>query len=613
VYRYLALIWNPANPAAAAAAKRAREKCEHVLQGWMRVLDQDGLVVFHVDAEGRDGSCETRTLYDGAGVLCGRLFRRGHEMEPHTRGAPVDRDTTSQIVVSGCQALIESYWGRYVAIVRAADAARTYVLRDPTGTLPCFVTQLEHVHFVFSDLETCVRLRSFKFSINWRYVALFVPYPALQIRATGLNEVAEVQPGERLQFGAAGVERQLLWNPVDVAKRGLIEDPEAATRTVRETVRRCVHAWASVHRSIVHNLSGGLDSSIVLSCLADAPGRPAVAALHFFWPRSGEDERRFARLAANHLNVELLECALDPTSVELRKMLEIRCGPRPWFYTYDLEQSPRELEVAASREATALFSGAGGDGLFMQPRADLAVTDYLYRRGLGAHVMRVALDAARITKTSMWPILWHGVREHFKRPERPQYVGTDELRSLIRTDVSEAARNDASLVHPWLIDADDLPPGLRWHILCLSIPPAFYDCFDHGREVERTFALLSQPLMELCLRIPMYTWIAGGRDRSIARRAFASDLPSTIVRRTAKGTINRHGRMVVEANEAFLREVLLDGLLVQNGLLDRVRLAAFLSPRRSPQSLEYTEVLRQYLCTEVWLRRWSSATTSCAS
>jgi asparagine synthase (glutamine-hydrolysing) len=213
----------------------------------------------------------------------------------------------------------------------------------------------------------------------------------------------------------------------------------------------------------------------------------------------------------------------------------------------------------------------------------------------------------------MWPILRRGLREHFRRPARPQYVGADEFRTLIPAAVIESARHDDSLIAPWLSDADDLPPGLRWHILCLSVPPAFYDCFDHGREVERTFALLSQPLMELCLRIPMYAWISGGRDRAIARRAFACDLPPTIVRRTAKGTVNRHGRMLVETNEAFLREMLLDGLLVQNGLLDRTRLAAFLSPNRAPQSLEYTEVLRQHLCTEVWLRRWSSATTSCAS
>jgi asparagine synthase (glutamine-hydrolysing) len=111
----------------------------------------------------------------------------------------------------------------------------------------------------------------------------------------------------------------------------------------------------------------------------------------------------------------------------------------------------------------------------------------------------------------------------------------------------------------------------------------------------------------------VYVWIADGRDRSIARRAFAADLPGTIIRRTAKGMINRHGRNIVDAHETFLRELLLDGLMVQNGLLDRGRLATFFARSRSPQTVEHTEVLHQHLCTEVWLRKWSAATTSCAS
>jgi asparagine synthase (glutamine-hydrolysing) len=119
--------------------------------------------------------------------------------------------------------------------------------------------------------------------------------------------------------------------------------------------------------------------------------------------------------------------------------------------------------------------------------------------------------------------------------------------------------------------------------------------------------------MELCLRIPIDLWISGGRDRSIARRAFANDLPAAIVWRTAKGSIDRHGRKLFDANQPFLRELLLDGALVQRGLLDRARLAAALTPGRAQQSYEYNELLRQHLCTEVWLRRWSAATTSSVS
>jgi len=308
-----------------------------------------------------------------------------------------------------------------------------------------------------------------------------------------------------------------------------------------------------------------------------------------------------------------VERPLQSASVELPKIRDIRLGPRPWFYTYDLEQSPPELDVAVARGATALFSGAGGDGLFLQPLADSAVAEYLHRHSFDARLLRVALNAARITRTSIWSTLRRGLRQHFARSGRAHLVGADEMRALIPAAALEASRNDDSISHQWLTEAGKLPPGLRAHILSISLPPAFYDAFDRAREVERTFVLLSQPLIELCLRIPIYVWISGGVDRSLVRRAFAPDLPAAIIRRTAKGTVNRHARKLVDANESFLRLMLLEGILVQKGLLDRARLAGFLSSSRAHDSRAHFEVLYQHLCTEVWLRRWSAVTTSSGS
>jgi asparagine synthase (glutamine-hydrolysing) len=151
-----------------------------------------------------------------------------------------------------------------------------------------------------------------------------------------------------------------------------------------------------------------------------------------------------------------------------------------------------------------------------------------------------------------------------------------------------------------------------WQILCLSIPPQFYESFGGATTIERTPVLLSQPVMEACLRIPTYVWITGGRDRSIARRAFTDVLPQAIVRRTQKGLVDRYNRRMLDKNAVFLREMLLDGLLVKAGLLDRAKIEEFTNASASSEGFEYNEVLRHHLCTEIWLRRWSALTTSSA-
>src|SRR3546814_19190936 len=47
--------------------------------------------------------------------------------------------------------------------------------------------------------------------------------------------------------------------------------------------------------------------------------------------------------------------------------------------------------------------------------------------------------------------------------------------------------------------------------------------------------LLSQPIVELCLSIPTWHWIADGRDRAVAHAAFSNRLPRTINVRQQKG------------------------------------------------------------------------------
>ena len=69
-----------------------------------------------------------------------------------------------------------------------------------------------------------------------------------------------------------------------------------------------------------------------------------------------------------------------------------------------------EAQLAAERGAGSLFSGSGGDGVFFQARAELAVADYLFDHGMGRELLRVAVDAARISRESVWPMLFNAVR-----------------------------------------------------------------------------------------------------------------------------------------------------------------------------------------------------------
>ena len=605
MYRYFVLNWNPTDPRAVAAARSLSERLLARQSGWLRAFEAVGLAGFHAGLG--LGASETRLLDQNAGAVFGRIFNR----DPADCGAALrvdfDGNETLRIIQSGGRRLFERYWGRYVAVVQDAATGESWVLRDPSGHMPCFIAAHQGVHLVFSDLEDCIALGVLQFTVSWDFIHAFIAYSGYQARETALAEVSEVQLGERVRFSGDTLLRSLEWDPLVIAQTDPIQDPEVAVTELRRVTRECIHAWAACYPDIVHSLSGGLDSSIVLSCLKSAPSRPNVTCLHYFGTGPDEDERKYARLVAGHVGAELIEHQLTVAEAKLDQILNLRRSPRPWFYMYEVEHSRFEGQLAAERHVKGMFSGSGGDGVFFQAHAELAVTDYLFDHGLGSNLLRVAVDAARVSRKSIWPLLVNAVRARLRpTPVHPLKMAAQPSRTIVSQEVINAGRRNPRLVHPWFANRSTrgVPPGVLWHSLTVGAAPAFYPSFEAGPYPERTMPLLSQPLVELCLRIPTYVLIRNGVDRATARRAFAPDLPVEIIKRRNKGRIDSHIRDVLDANLNFVRARLLDGRLVKEGLLNRRNLELYLTRERSPADFEYSEILQEQLCVEAWLSRW---------
>jgi asparagine synthase (glutamine-hydrolysing) len=616
MYRYFALIWNPRDLAAAANARLLSERILSRNTGWARAFEGVGAAAFHAGLGA--GASETFLLDQGAGAVFGRIFNRDVPTAAAALRIELDHGESQRIVrTQGCR-LIERYWGRYVGLIQDAATSETWVLRDPSGGMPCFLAAYQDVNLVFSDMEDCFALGVLNFTVRWEYIRGFLAYSGYQTRETALAEVSEVQLGERLCFSGHTLQRSLQWNPLAIAQTDPIQDPVIAVAELRRVTQACVHAWAACYPDIIHNLSGGLDSSIVLSCLKDAPSQPNVTCLHYFGTGPDEDERRYARLMASHAHTELIEHQLTVEEARLEQILNLRRSAKPWFYLYEIEHSRYEAQLSVERAAKGFFSGSGGDGVFFQAHAELAVSDYLFDHGFGRDLLAVAVDAARISRKSIWPLLVNAVRRRLIPAQlHPLRVGGGPglERTIVSQEVVQAARRDPTLIHPWLANsaARGVPPGIVWHALSVAPAPAFYPSFDAGLHPERTLPLLSQPLVELCLRIPSYVLIKNGMDRATARQAFAPDLPPEISKRRSKGRIDQHIRDVMDANLSFVRDLLLNGRLVEQGLLNRRNLELYLTRERSPADFQYSEILQEQLCVEAWLSGWLDERRAIAS
>jgi asparagine synthase (glutamine-hydrolysing) len=610
MYRFFALAWDCADTQSTALAGQLALRLQRAAPGWETAFAAPGVTAFHAGAQPLRH--QAYPLANGAGVVFGKLFKRELDDPALDTARALTEADARRIVATRGRHLLDRFWGRYVAFICDAGSGRIRALRDPSGALPCFVTFYRGISVFFSDIEDCLSLGMLSFSINWQYVGACSAFMGLRVGATGLREVTEILQGEAADVSRNRIDIVQLWDPVEIACSQRQEDPLAAIAETQRTVRACTRAWGSAHDSILVSLSGGLDSSIILGCLArELPQARITAYNHSF--EGGYDERRFARLAAQGARCELRERSIDLKAIRLEKVLRATHSVKPHFVLMDLIHADFEHQLARDTHATAVFSGSGGDHVFLQNGARYAVGDFLCTHGFRPRVWNVAREAAVVTRRSAWFQLRNGIKAA-RTPARWLPSATKYLNHFVSAEVLEQFAANPEFARPRVLNSlTRVPAGKRHHIEQALMPYPFYWAVAEVDSPDRLAPLFSQPLIELALRLPTWVLIHGGMDRAIERGAFQREVPTEIIRRRSKGCFDTVVRELIETNIDFVRELLLDGVLVAEGLLDRKKLESFLCGSRSGARAEYNELYVMRICTEAWLRTWQARTCRAAA
>ena len=564
------------------------------------VLDQAGIQVYCAGLA--SGSTSLYTLPLHAGVLLGVLFEYRPSDASVCRKERFSASEAQALLQSRGVSLTEEYWGRYVAFLTDANSGTARVIRSPTGEIACLHVQQAQVHVFFSSISDVTTLR-LRFSVDWEYMAAYLSTTMLEGNRTGLKEVTRLLHGECISLYQGSVQRRYYWHPAKFATERLESKTEAAQQ-LRETTKCCVHSWASCYPGILQMLSGGLDSSIVLGCLADAPTRPNITCLNYRNSRDPcTDERTYARVAAARAGCMLIEREWE-THYSLEAITRLPRRESPYNSVFEVGLARAQSDIARRHGATACFAGTGGDQIFYQNGARFSCTDYIQLHGLSSAAFKIALDAARMEGVAVWPLLWkamHDARSHRRENLLSNDTGPG---GLVRGDLKRAMQEQYTFVHPSLSDSSQLPLGKYWQIagMCASWRTSSRADPQPG-DPESLSPLMSQPLIELCLRIPTYVLTHEGIDRALARRAFRDDVPGEILRRCSKAVVFDYAKGLVAANREFARGLLCEGVLIKEGVLDKHKTAEAIAASGPSASIHAIEIL-SCLSAEAWASQW---------
>ncbi|HEY8616069.1 asparagine synthase C-terminal domain-containing protein [Phenylobacterium sp.] len=575
---YLVLTWRAgaANDTAAVAAGWLREA------GWTLAVARRGLSAW-VRPE-RPAPVTERSDH---ALVIGRWIPRAasstHDAAPATAEARARR-------------LCRDGFGGYVALLEDPAGGPWCAFRDPSGAVEALAWTWADLAVLASGLELApAALRPARLALDWRVIADFVRRPVAMGSAVALDGLQGLAPGELRRVGAAAEAGVQLWTPLHwVAHPD--EDPDPELR-LRETVQSAVAGLLAPYGRVVVELSGGFDSSVVAAALVRAGLADRVAAaLHYVGDRREADERPWAQAIAAHLGLPLqpvtrpADAAIDPA-----EFAPVVREARPPYAALDTARDVDSAERLQALGAEAIVTGKGGDSNFFQMPTPAVLADRLRAKGLAAFADPAGPAMARWLRRSLWSVSREALRPGpVWSGEGPGRFGGAALGEI-----------PAAPAHPWLAGLEAAPPGKRVQVAALVGTQLSVGASRRSRVADVVQPLLAQPVMELCLSLPSWRLLDGGRDRALARRAFAGWLPEAVAWRRSKGMLTSIYARRLAAGLGPVRAYLLDGVLVGAGLLDRAAIEAALCEEALMRSTEAFDLVTA-CALEAWVRRWQT-------
>jgi asparagine synthase (glutamine-hydrolysing) len=610
MFRYVACIWKEQGretPAKSVLVRQMKNTLQGSSSAWQTVFDSEGVLIMAADLSGAMGA---HRLHNVAGVVVGAIFERHQDAdnESPARRAVFGERATEAVVASRGHCLTSDYWGNYVAFVlHPGDGAR-YIVKDPTGSLPCYFSEHSGVQLVFSCLADCREI-GLRFHLNWEFLRRRVVDSLYEVESNPFAEIQRVHRGEGIRFNAEGacISRSFYWHPCTYqGAADLITVPAAAARALRATVMSCVHSLASAHASVLQQTSGGLDSSVVLGCLDAMGAEPLVTCYTDYIENAVCDERRWARYAAgSHRHIEF---GFRPGEIDLSTMPVLAPSVDPESSFEHWHRGPRERQLAAEYAASAVFSGDGGDAVFCNTSYMMSVDHCIRRYGLGSKTFRMAALVAARRDQTVWNILGQALRRHRRGTAIKEHrASMMKMSALVPRDVVDSAADSldapAHFPNPWFSASSQVPLEDILRLGMLAHPPSFYDLStsQHDPAPLPVAPLHAQPVFEVARRIPVDIHFDLGRKRGLARRAFSDVVPAPILRRQWKDRPLSQGQQVVQHNLRYIRDLLLDGHLVKARILDRDAVELALRNEVTVSRAFSDEVL-QRVDLELWVR-----------
>jgi asparagine synthase (glutamine-hydrolysing) len=483
-------------------------------------------------------------------------------------------------------------------------------VRSVCGARPLYYVQNNNRIVWSSDFAHLVRTTKVDLAVDEAYLLEYlVSQPSVQ--RTPLINVQAVEPGTALRFANSVFQPAVkLWDPRRIKTLHYAFDRQYEEE-LRERLGEAVRLRMRARSCVFAELSGGLDSSsLVLTAdevsRAAGQGHDRLKTVSCRYEESEScDEGYFIRQIEDSRGIVSFYIHETHQHVTLG-LHDVRFTGLP----SPLHCYPGRYRAYASlmhkHQAHILLTGEGGDHLFWSILDGAPVVADEIRSGNLRHAHQECITWSRATGTPYVRLLLRqaiplafgqifGWARQYQPPALPAWLSQSRKRSFHETVWDAVAP-----------EQDTCRPAFQAHLrqveaLFCQLSASY---LSEHRDIYVSHPYAHRPLVEFCLSLPISQHLRDGQTRSLMRRALADRLPSRVLRRKSKGSLEEPLARALEKEFSTIGR-LSDWQLCQRGIAEPEPLCQAIHATRlglqSPTSGNFIRVFS----LERWLRSLS--------